>query len=171
MAKREKDILLGHSDEADGIEEYDNALPTWWLGMLYLSIIWAVGYAVHYHFIGDRSQVGAYNAEVAAAEIKWPKAEIVVGDDALSGDAVSQGEEIYKTNCVACHGAELLGGIGPNLIDEEWVHGGSLLEITKTVTDGVPAKGMLSWGPILGEDKVAQVSAFVYSRSHPDEVQ
>ena len=48
--------LLGHADEADGIEEYDNPLPDWWLGLFWLCVLWAIGYTVHYHFIADRSQ-------------------------------------------------------------------------------------------------------------------
>ena len=46
MAK-ENNRLLGHSDEADGIDEYDNPLPDWWLGLFWLTIVWALGYGVH----------------------------------------------------------------------------------------------------------------------------
>ncbi len=51
--------VMGHADEADGIEEYDNPLPDWWLGLFWLTIVWAIGYTAHYHFIGNRSQEGA----------------------------------------------------------------------------------------------------------------
>jgi len=62
--------LMGHADEADGIEEYDNPLPDWWLGLFWFCIIWAIGYAVHYHFIADRSQEKGLAAEMAATFVR-----------------------------------------------------------------------------------------------------
>jgi cytochrome c oxidase cbb3-type subunit 3 len=57
------------------------------------------------------------------------------------------------------------GGIGPNLLDTVWIHGGSPEEIRHTIDAGVPAKGMLTWGPILGPEKVAAVASYVVSRN------
>lgn len=165
MSNDNVDQVLGHADECDGIEEYDNRLPRWWLGLFYFCIAWGVVYAVQYHFLTDRSQANDYLAEVAAAEAKWPTPTPEEAVAAASGeDAVAAGKDIYATNCVGCHGPELKGGIGPDLTDTEWLHGGSLESINKTVTDGVPEKGMLAWGPILGPAKVAQVSAYVHSQ-------
>lgn len=158
------DQILGHGDECDGIEEYDNKLPAWWLGLFYFGIIFGIGYTVHYHMIADRSQAGEYDAEVAAAAVTWPapSAEELL---AATPEDIEKGAEIYASTCVGCHGADLTGGIGPNLTDAEWIHGSSLEDINKTVTDGVPDKGMLAWGPILGPQKVAQVSAFIHSKA------
>lgn len=72
------------------------------------------------------------------------------------------GGAIYATHCASCHGAQAEGGIGPNLKDAEWIHGGGFAEILKTVVDGVPEKGMLTWGPVLGPEKCAQVAAYVH---------
>ncbi len=158
------DQILGHGDECDGIEEYDNKLPAWWLGLFYFGIIFAIVYTIHYHFIAHRSQAGAYDAEIAQAAVAWPapsREELL----AVSPEDIAAGAEIFATTCVGCHGAELQGGIGPSLVDDEWVHGSSLEEINNTVTNGVPEKGMLAWGPILGPQKVAQVSAFVHSKA------
>lgn len=163
MARKERDVLLGHSEESDGIEEYDNALPAWWLGLFYFTIAWAVVYGVHYHFVGNRSQAGEYDAEVAAAEARWPKAEVQVVAE-VTPEAIAAGAEVYSKNCIPCHGAQLEGGVGPKLTDGEWIHGGTLADITRVVNEGVPEKGMLTWGPILGPEKVAQVSAFVHSK-------
>ncbi|MEK6255374.1 MAG: hypothetical protein N2B05_11820, partial [Gemmatimonadales bacterium] len=55
---KETNRVLGHADESDGIEEYDNPLPDWWFGLLCFTVIWAVAYTVHYHFNGNRSLVG-----------------------------------------------------------------------------------------------------------------
>ncbi len=163
----EQDQVLGHADEADGIEEYDNKLPTWWLGIFYFSIFFAIAYSIHYHLIAKRSQAGAYAAEIAAAEERWPAPEAdELAASAMSPESLAAGEEIFKANCVACHGSDMKGGIGPDLTDAEWIHGGELEDITRTVTEGVPEKGMLTWGPILGPEKVSQVAAFVYSKSH-----
>lgn len=163
MARNDtRDQVLGHSAEADGIEEYDNPLPTWWLGLFYFTIGWGIVYGVHYHFIGGRSQAGEYEAEAKAfAEMYKPDpakaAAIAANADPAAGKAV------FEQNCVACHGADAHGGVGPNLTDADWIHGGTLPEITNTVTNGVTEKGMLAWGPILGPEKVAQVAAYVHS--------
>lgn len=162
--KKPRDQVLGHADEADGIEEYDNALPDWWLGLLWFTVIWAVGYTLHYHVIADRSQEKALRAELAAAQVRWPQA--AAGSAFVVTDQLAAaGAAIYTTNCVGCHGAELQGGIGPNLIDEVWIHGGQPEEVLRTITEGVSAKGMPTWGPILGPDKARQVAAYVLSEA------
>ena len=78
--------------------------------------------------------------------------------------AIEAGEDVYKANCVACHGAELQGGIGPNLVDSTWIHGGKPDEIVATITNGVAAKGMPTWGPILGNEKIGEVAAYIISK-------
>jgi cytochrome c oxidase cbb3-type subunit III len=162
-----RDQVLGHAAESDGIEEYDNPLPNWWLGLFYITIIWAVIYAVEYHFVSHRSEAGAYQAEMAEAKVKWPApAEAAAGTVVLSDENVKAGEAIFAANCVACHGKDMKGGIGPNLLDSTWIHGGKPAEILHTITVGVPEKGMLTWGPILGPEKVAQVAAYVVKQNH-----
>lgn len=171
MSAPERDRLLGHAADNDGIEEYDNSLPAWWLWLFYGTIIWAVWYAVDYHFLTKRSQAGDYEAEMAAAE-----AEVVAARAAApvpTGGAANptgvivpdaeQGKAIYASTCVGCHGPELKGGVGPDLTDATWIHGGTLEQITHTVSVGVPEKGMLAWGPVLGAEKVAHVSAYIHA--------
>lgn len=154
------DQTLGHSDEADGIEEYDNKLPTWWLGIFYFTIGWGIIYAINFHFVAKTSQEEWYKAEVAAA----PKPKVVeVSAASVTPAMVEAGKAVYMTNCIGCHGPELKGGVGPDLTDATWIHGGTLADITKTITNGVPEKGMLTWGPILGPEKISQVAAFIHS--------
>ena len=160
MSKKELDRILGHGAESDGIEEYDNPMPNWWVGMFYLTIIWAVAYVAYYHFIGKESQVKALAAQVAEAEARWPKSSQL----ATVEETPAAGEGVYKANCVACHGAELQGGIGPSLVDSTWVHGSKPEEIVATITNGVAAKGMPTWGPILGNEKIGQVAAYIISK-------
>jgi cytochrome c oxidase cbb3-type subunit 3 len=162
------DEVLGHADENDGIEEFDNPLPDWWLGLFIVTIGWAVGYMVYFHFIAHDSQAKRYTAEMAAAAEQWPQETTGAGGVALTEENIAAGREIFAANCVACHGADLHGGIGPNLTDDEWIHGGNLEDIVHTITNGVPEKGMLTWGPILGPEKIGKVAAFVYSQSHEE---
>lgn len=162
-----RDQVLGHADEADGIEEYDNALPDWWLGLLWFTVIWAAAYTLHYHFIADRSQEKRLASELAAAEARWPQPK----SDApfvVTAALAEAGEAIYKTNCVACHGPELKGGIGPDLTDDVWIHGSSPDSVLKTIRDGVATKGMPTWGPILGPEKTRQVAAYILHEAADD---
>lgn len=160
---RDTNEIMGHAADNDGIEEYDNPLPDWWLGLFVFSVVWGVIYAIDFHFVSHRSQSGWYEAEMASAAEMWPQSDKPVAVE-MSAEMVAKGQEVYSANCVPCHAADLTGGIGPNLIDTEWIHGGSPEQVSATITNGVPAKGMLSWGPILGPEKIAQVTAFVLSK-------
>ena len=106
---KETNRVLGHADESDGIEEYDNPLPDWWVGLLWFTVIWAVAYGVHYHFIGNRSQEGHLAAEMQAAEVRWPVEAAAAVSFAITPEAVAAGEAVYTQNCAMCHGAELEG--------------------------------------------------------------
>lgn len=150
---------MGHGNDNDGIEEYENPLPTWWLGLLYATIVIGVVYGVDYHFVSNRSQVADYDAEVAEAPAAGFAATTVV----VTPEVIAAGKAIFMANCVACHGADLHGGVGPDLTDRTWIHGDTLPEITNVIMQGVPEKGMLTWGPILGPQKVAEVAAFVHA--------
>jgi cytochrome c oxidase cbb3-type subunit 3 len=156
----------------DGIEEYDTPLPRWWLYMFYASIVWAVAYQVAYPSwfgpgLSGWHQNEAWAREVADHEKAHPKPSgdallaKVIGNPA----AVEEGKAIFSQNCAACHGPEAKGLIGPNLTDSTWLYGGKPEEIMKTVTAGT-AKGMPTWGPILGPEKIAKAVSFVYALSH-----
>jgi cytochrome c oxidase cbb3-type subunit 3 len=159
---RDTNQIMGHGADNDGIEEYDNPLPDWWLGLFIVSIIFAVVYTVNYHFISHDSQAGYYADEMAAAEKMWPTPKQTEVAE-LTPENLEAGQQIFKTNCVACHGEDMHGKIGPNLTDGTWIHGGTQEEIQSTITTGVPSKGMVTWGPILGPEKIQLVAAFVYS--------
>ena len=162
---------VGHV--SDGIEEYDNPLPMWWLGILWASVLFSVVF-VPYLAITGWSQEGQYAAEVAEAEREYAEVRAVASEAASARAAgaamgapsaadVEAGKALFATHCVACHGAEARGGIGPDLTDGDWIHGGTRAQITQTVAGGVLEKGMLAWGPVLGEEKVTQVAAFVHA--------
>ena len=163
---KETNRLLGHADEADGIEEYDNPLPDWWVGLFWFTIVWAVGYGLWYHVIAHRSEVKSLHEEMAAAEARWPaEAQAANAPFTVTPDEVTRGEAVFKQNCVACHGADMKGVIGPSLIDDEWIHGGQAAEILHTITYGVQEKGMLAWGTILPPEQIRDVAAFVITKN------
>lgn len=171
----ENDIpVLEHSH--DGIQEYDNPLPAWWLWTFLLTIIFAFHYWIHYEFAGgttqkeelarDMSQVESHQRSRPAPAESENDLKILAGD----GPALAQGKDIFVAKCAACHGADLQGIIGPNLTDEYWIHGkGSLVDIAVVVRGGVLDKGMPPWEGQLKPDEVKAVVVFVASRkgSHP----
>ena len=128
-------------------------------------MVWAIGYTVHYHFIADRSQEQALAAEIAAAEARWPREAAASVEFALTPEAISAGEAVFAASCAMCHGPALEGGIGPSFLDAEWIHGGSPEEVIRTITEGVPEKGMLAWGPILGSEQVNLAAAYVLAKN------
>lgn len=156
----------------DGIEEYDNHLPNWWLYTLYGAVIFALGYFVYYEVLKiGPNQMAEYNlsmqADRRAAAERARRAGSVTATSliALSRDTstVTQGRTVFTQNCVACHRADGGGNIGPNLTDDRWLHGGSPTQIFHTVAEGVPEKGMPAWGAPLGDERTQAVVAFLLS--------
>ncbi|MGB7243179.1 MAG: cytochrome-c oxidase, cbb3-type subunit III [Sulfitobacter sp.] len=160
MSKRDIDDETGidtTGHEWDGIKELNNPLPRWWLWCLYLCIIWAIGYTIAYPawpmISGATKGVLGYStrAEVAAeidrfdqqnAELKATLASIDLGE--LSGDAdlqrfaVANGAAVFRTNCSQCHGSGAAGAVGyPNLLDDDWLWGGSIEQIAYTINHGI----------------------------------
>ena len=98
------------------------------------------------------------------ADRRWPRqaaaaAAIDRGSDA--GERSRPARRSTRPTASPATAPTCKGGIGPNLLDTIWIHGGKPEEILHTITVGVPEKGMLTWGPILGPEKVAQVAAYV----------
>lgn len=167
--EEEEDVVV---HEYDGIEEYDNQLPKWWLWTLFGAIAFGVVYWFGYQtFHAMDNPRDTYDKEVAvarAAEIERMKSAGPVTEEllvAMSKDqkTLETGKAIFTANCVACHRADGGGNIGPNLTDKYWLHGGKPENVYKTVNEGVPAKGMISWAPILGPEKVQAATAYVLS--------
>jgi cytochrome c oxidase cbb3-type subunit III len=160
--------------EYDGIEEYDNSMPNWWLTILWVTLAFGTGYWGYTRTLGlGKSPEVAFAADLeqARARARAQKAaasEQVFGDDelrALSTDpaTVAAGATAYKANCLACHGDKGQGMVGPNLTDSAWIHGGSPLKIHYSIDKGWPNKGMMPWGKTLGTQKVRELTAFVLS--------
>ena len=160
----DNDKILDH--DYDGIQEFDNPLPNWWLTTFFGTIIFAFLYYIHYTFGGGLT----LQEELKVAMASLPKSE----DQALSESelktkmsspgTLESGKAVFVARCVACHGTEGEGGIGPNLTDEYWIHGqGTRADIVNVVQKGVPDKGMPTWSSMISSDEIIQVSAYVYS--------
>lgn len=164
-APADKDLQDQVIHEYDGIQEYDNRLPNWWLYTLFGTIVFAGWYWLHFEtFKIGAAPDAAYREEMAALEAAKAKSAVTPAElIALSkdGNAVKAGQEVFMANCLACHGPNAGGTIGPNLTDSFWLHGGAPDKIFATVRDGFPAKGMPAWGPQLGDSKVRNVVAYV----------
>jgi mono/diheme cytochrome c family protein len=98
------------------------------------------------------------------AKAQWPDLDKPAGFDS-SPETLALGKEAFDTTCASCHNAALTGGIGPNLIDDRWIHGDKFENLTKTITEGIAAKGMPAWGPVLGPKKVAAAASYILSKN------
>jgi len=77
--------------------------------------------------------------------------------------AIEAGGELFvRMNCVACHGYDARGGMGPDLTDTYWRYGGSPAEIYKSISEGRP-QGMPAWGAMLTSDELWKLTAYVQS--------
>lgn len=166
--EEEGEIILDHN--YDGIKELDNNLPPWWIYGFYASIVFAAVYLLRYHVFSGPTQIDELETELADARIaieaykKTAKNLVDINTVTKLTEAadLSAGKTIFETNCVACHMADGGGGIGPNLTDPNWILGGDIKSIFKTVSEGGRSgKGMIAWKQQLKPLEMAQVSSYV----------
>jgi cytochrome c oxidase cbb3-type subunit 3 len=166
--EKEHEILFDH--HYDGIRELDNSLPPWWVAMFYVTIIFAGVYLIYYHVadIGISSQE-AYKIEIKEANAAV-KAYLAKQADLVDEHTVTQltdevslsaAKTLYGIHCVACHGSLGEGGVGPNLTDNYWIHGGDIKNIFKVIKYGVPEKGMISWQAQLNPSDMQKLGSFI----------
>lgn len=159
--------LIDHN--YDGIQEFDNPLPRWWVYLFYATIVFAVLYYVNVPGIGvGKGRIADYEADVAAAKARYAAIAPSSGPTlaqltvlARDKNVVAAGKTVFSGNCIACHKADGGGMIGPNLTDDYWIHGGTIADIRRTINDGVLVKGMPQWGKVLNPDQVNAVAVYV----------
>ncbi|KNX43031.1 Cbb3-type cytochrome c oxidase subunit CcoP [Roseovarius tolerans] len=189
--KKQEPDTTGH--EWDGIQEYNNPLPRWWLWTFYACIVWALWYVVAYpawplineatagykgwstraNVAEEIAEAEAANAEINA---RLASAELTaIADDAeLQGYATSAGAAVYKTWCAQCHGSGAAGAKGyPNLQDDAWLWGGTIEDIHYTVAHGIRNEEdadaryseMPAFGDLLEPAQIEEVVNYVMSLS------
>ena len=191
FAKEKGEVIL-REHEFDGIQEYDQKLPNWWLFTFYGAIVFFVGYwSLYYHtnvLKTDRQIITeaiatvqkAKNAELEKTLSSLTDAKLV-HQWATDSSITSAGEATFLTNCSACHAADLsaimvVGGNkiplpGLPLTDGVWKFGGKPMQIFKLINAGSPPEStgnngakMQAWGQTLTPKQIAELVAFIISK-------
>lgn len=166
--EKEADIMIEHPH--DGIYELDNRLPPWWVSMFYITIVFAFGYMTYYHYIyPEKNQLSEYKesvkkANILKAEIAERQANLVNENSVVAltdAPSLDLGKGIYIGKCAVCHGQKGEGGIGPNMTDEYWLHGGSIKKVFITIKHGVPDKGMIAWEAQMSPSEIQSVASYI----------
>ena len=178
------DPIRGHS--YDGIEEFDNRLPNWWLWTFYLACIFSVGYWLYYHTIGTGDQpIEAYLSEQKAAAERMaakaasnPITEEMLLKLSKEPGFLAEGKKLFEdvSKCAQCHGPLGNGtttantpALGPNLTDDHWIYGSKPMDVYTTILKGRTPDtqrktmgGMQAWD-YMGTDFVLKTTAYVLS--------
>jgi cytochrome c oxidase cbb3-type subunit III len=196
QAKSQEPETTGHT--WDGIEEYNNPLPRWWLWTFYATIIWGVLYTIAYPawplINGATKGILGFSTRADVAEDIALVVERNLGlnnkleaielaalpeDTALHDYAVKWGTSIFANNCSQCHGAGAAGVQAsgyPNLLDDAWLWGGTIDEIAYTVTHGIRNEQspdtrwseMPAFGELLEAEEISQVVNYVRAISNQE---
>ncbi len=179
MENHDDPLLMNH--EADGIRELDNRLPRWWVWLFYLTTVFAVVYLGYYHVYGrlrpgkvklsadeylEEMAVGALLKSNAMASFE---AQIPTIEPSKDPVVVAQGKQLFLNYCSPCHRADGGGLVGPNLTDDYWIHGSNFTDNVRTIWNGVPEKGMITWKNSLKPKQVHEVASYIYTLrgTHP----
>lgn len=197
MTKREIDHVTGvetTGHEWDGIKELNKPLPRWWLLSFYACIVWAIGYMIAYPawptingytkgMLGYSQRVQVTNEVKAGVDAQAGMRSLlastpltaVKGNAELLRFATTAGQSSFQTNCSPCHGRGAQGAVGyPNLNDDDWIWGGTVDDIQKTILYGIRSdhkqsrdNAMPKFGidAVLKDDQINDVSEYVLSLS------
>ena len=178
----------------DGIRELNTPLPSWWLYVLYATIVWGIGYWIVYPAwpmvtdytrglfgYSSRADVTEQLQQAAAARAQQTEqltklsVEQISSDPQLLNYAIAGGRSVFAVNCAPCHGSGGQGGHGyPVLADDDWLWGGDLANIERTIRYGIRGTSsetrqseMPQFGvdQVLTPDQIADVTAYALSLS------
>ncbi|MES2660373.1 MAG: cbb3-type cytochrome c oxidase N-terminal domain-containing protein [Verrucomicrobiota bacterium] len=196
FAKEKGEVVL-REHEYDGIQEYDQKLPNWWLFTFYGAIVWFIAYwALYYHTSLLKNDHDLVREKILAIQkakmVELEKTLATLNDSTLvhvwstNPELVTAGEATYLTNCSACHAADLSATMdagggnkiplpGLSLTDHQWKFGGKPMDLFKLINEGSPADStgnngakMQPWGQTLTPKQVAEVVAFIVARVPDD---
>ncbi len=161
-------LLMNH--EADGIRELDNKLPRWWVWLFYLTTLFGVFYMTYYHVLGAGDLMAAeYLKEMQKGDVvkaaAMAKFESTIASlEPSKDDAVlTAGKQTFLKMCAPCHRPDAGGLVGPNLTDDYWIHGPKFSDNLKTIWNGVPEKGMVTWKQLLKPKEIHAVASYIYT--------
>ena len=179
----------------DGIKELNNPLPRWWLWCFYGTIVWGVAYTIAYPawplinsatsgVLGYSTraevveQIAAVEAQNAEVSMRLASADLaaLAPDDPAYRYGVAGGASVFLANCSQCHGSGAAGvqAAGyPNLLDDDWLWGGTLEEIEYTVRHGIRNETdpdarwteMPAYGDIFSDEEIAASVEYVLALS------
>ncbi len=162
-------LIKGHN--YDGIRELDNDLPPWWVWLFYLTITFAIIYSIRlFVFHADdliqekefQKEMAEYHAKAAASKTEDnSNFEVKLLTDEAS---LAEGKKIWEEKCAACHLKDGGGLVGPNMTDNYWIHGNTVQDLFKVVTNGVIDKGMLSFKDQLTDHQRLAVVSYVLEK-------
>ena len=95
-----------------------------------------------------------------------PSAAANAENNPYTGDpaAIDAGRKLWRqTGCYSCHGGVAEGGVGPSLIDDEWVYVPTDKTIYKAISQGRRGTVMVSWSKDLNPDQIWKVIAYIRS--------
>ena len=171
------------------LREGSNPAPMWWFWLILCSLVISLIYLMLFPGLGSNpgllnwtsgSQVvrdeSAYNAEFG--EQRKTIREMPLTVIHASPKIMASAQSVFDRNCAVCHGYQAQGqaDLFPSLIDNAWQWGGSPAQIEQSIRAGRTAV-MVAWGPILGEQGLANVSDYVMSMAddaaadHPGKTQ
>ena len=157
------------SHNYDGIQEYDNPTPAWWTWVFLVSVFFAGCYLFMMLIAaGDLSPEAEYE-RAAVANLKKKFGEI--GNLEADAQTILQymnepewlqlGANVFKANCVTCHGLSAEGNSGPNLTDDTYLHVKSIEDIATVINHGANAGAMPAWGNRLHPNELVLVSSYI----------
>lgn len=150
----------------DGIRELDNPMPPWWKWLFYITIVFAVIYMIRIFvfksddLIQEREFANEMEnvAKEAPSESEAAEFKLVLLEDEA---ALASGKETWDKICAVCHLVDGGGLVGPNMTDNYWIHGNSVEDMFKIITNGVIEKGMIPYRDQLSEQKRLEVISFI----------
>lgn len=156
--------------EYDGITELDNPCPDWLMYIFYFTAFLAVFFLGYYFGSNSKNEIlESYMKKLQNAQPMTVEQVPEVSESELVAllqkpAELTSGEEIFVDKCALCHGEVGEGFIGPNLIDNYWLHGkGKISDIATTIRSGIPDKGMAAWKDRIPEENILRIAAYIKS--------
>jgi len=163
-----RSLIKGKNED---VKELVSNVPSWFMWLFYITIFAVIGLLIDYHIpnIGQYQsegnsteviQAGTSNGLLENSSVQLDENTVTLLTDPSS---LNFGKQIFDANCVACHGSDGGGLVGPNLTDDHWIHGGGVKNVFSVTKYGVPEKGMISWKGMLSPKQIQEVASYVIS--------